>query len=173
MTFSPDISRTVEWRDAVARTEAAGFWASLSARRRRAAFFEGADADGAAAWPALACRASAAVLCNIGPRRAGMLLAVSRPGSHVAEVHAAFTDHASREDADWFVSRALGMVAARTEWRTLVAVVPAAWRHVRALAARHGFTEAARLPELCLLHRRGAHVDGVLLAHDLNHRRQR
>ena len=166
MTCPSDI--LFEWTARPQRTILDPFWTELErCRRSGAACFEICPQDARHAWIALASRADAAVPCHRDGRTVGMLFAVARPGSLAAEVHAAFTDAVSREEAFGICEHARDMVAERTPWRNLLAVVPRQWRHVRLLAARLGFREACRLPELVRLDSLGRHVEGVILHLDL------
>lgn len=166
MTCPSDI--LLEWTSCPQRTAVESFWSGLTrCGRDRATSFELGRHESGRAWMAAACRAGAAILCHRGGRTVGMFVAIFAPGSRTAEVHAAFTDDVSGAEALGVCARARAMVAERTDLRNLFAFVPTRWRHIRALAARMGFTEIARLPELVRVARLGRHVEGVILHLDL------
>lgn len=120
-------------------------------------------------WPAHVRRSAGVIRCIRGGDLVGIIWGRNFPGCLVADCHAVFLPGVSREVRVAFVRQGLALVATFTRLKSVLAIVPTPYRHVRALAVECGFRELGNVPGLVPMRRRENPVSGTILVYELDH----
>lgn len=120
-------------------------------------------------WTALVRKCDGAVACFCDDRLVGVLWGRRFPNRDikVADCHAVFLPEVPREARVKFIRIGALLVATGTDLKSLVAVVPACYRHVRNLIVEAGFRDMGCVPGLVPMCRRQEAVTGSVLCLDL------
>ena len=143
---------------------APALWAALGPRERAAMLWDVERGRRAGLFPGVLGAADIVGVAWEGNAVSGMAWVTPlAPGARCGAVHFCFT---RRERAERIARDFLARLADARRFESLVALLPAPYRHARAFARRVGFAELGRLPGACrLAGLRGWRVTpGVVLA---------